>query len=222
MSDDPFARLDAVAANLPFAVDDYTAAAAAFVRWRAGGDKADWDTAVLWVYCYVLRYLYVRFRREPAAAVSDVEAVVDRTFTKTVEALGTVRHPEKLPQFVSVVCKRALLTYRQRCRPAEALDEERLAAPPRPDDFDRALVRWAAARAVESLPPALRPVARMRLLEKVPYAEIAEATGHPLPTVRTYVSKAIRRLREDPDLRALAFDDVLPRGAIPEPAEEVS
>ncbi|MDT0631532.1 sigma-70 family RNA polymerase sigma factor [Rubrivirga sp. S365] len=217
MSDISFERLDAVAARLPFSVDDYGAAAAAFVRWRAGGGAADWEAAVTWAYCYSLRYLYVRFAREPAAASADVEAVVDRTFMRVLDKLDEVRDPSKFPQFVSVVCKRALLTYRERCRPTAALDEERMAAPPRPEYLDGDLVRWAVGRAVDALPPALRVVARMRLLDGAPYADVARATGHALPTVRTYLSKAVRRLRDDPHLRALAFDDVLPVGAIPEP-----
>lgn len=49
----------------------------------------------------------------------------------------------------------------------------------------------------------------MRLLEGRSYADIAEATGRSLATTRTYYSKAIARLRDDPDLRAL-HEDALP------------
>ena len=212
MSDPPFDRLDAVAAHLPFAVDDYDAAAAAFDRWRDGGGAVDLGAATLWAYCYTLRYLYVRFAREPPAQVSDVDAVIDRTFVRVLDRLDTVRERGKLPSFVSVVCKRALVTYRQRCQPPAALDEDWAAAPPCADDHDQALVRWAIGRAIDALPPALRVVARMRLLEEAPYAEIAEVTGHPLATTRAYLSKAVRRLREAPELRELASDDVLPVG----------
>ena len=217
MSDPPFDRLDAVAATLPFAVDDYGAAAAAFDRWRDGGGAADLDVATTWAYCYTLRYLYVRFAREPAAQASDLDLVVDRTFVRVLDRLGAVRERGAFPSFVSVVCKRALLSYRERCRRPVALDDDH-AAPPRPDDHDRGLVRWAVGRAVEALPPALRVVARMRLLEEAPYAEVAEVTGHPLATARAYLSKAVHRLREVPELRELALD-VLPASADPD-AEE--
>ena len=76
-------------------------------------------------------------------------------------------------------------------------------APAEPDDLDRVLVRRVVARAVEALPPAISEVVRMRLLEKRSYQDIAEATGRSLATTRTYYSKAIARLREDPDLLAL-------------------
>ena len=46
----------------------------------------------------------------------------------------------------------------------------------------------------------------MRLLEGRSYQDIADVTGRSLATTRTYYSKAIARLRKDPDLLALQFD----------------
>lgn len=217
VTDLPFDRLDELAAHLPFAVDDYGAAAAAFVRSREGrgrGGAAERETVELWVYCYALRYLYVRFARDPVATATDLDAVIDRTFVRALERLSTIRDPLKLPHFVSVACRNGLATYRERRRPTVALDEDRDAAPmpPRPCDFDGQLVRHEVARAVRALPPALRAVARMRLLDAAEYGDIADATGHPLPTVRTYLSKALRKLRKDAGLRALA-PEVLDREA---------
>lgn len=213
MSDLPFDRLDEMAARLPFAIDDYDEAAAVFARWREGGREVDHETVFLWSYCYTLRYFYVRFRREPAVAASDVDAVIDRALKNVHKSFEAVQIPTKLPNYVSVVCLNEYRTYRRRCRPTEELDEERLAAPPEVDDFDLALVRWTIARVIEDLPPSLRPVARMRILEGASYPDVAEATGLALPTARTYYSKAIHKLQEVPDLQALAFDDMLPVGA---------
>ena len=206
MHDLPFDRLAQVTATLPFALDDYDAAAATFARWRDGGGAADWDATVVWVYGYSYRTLYRRFAREAPAAASDVDALVDQTFMRLVKKLDTVRDPYKLPQFVSVACKRAMISYRLRSRPTEALDAERWAAPPGPDDLDGPLVRWTFERAIDALPPALRVVARMKLLDGAEYPEIGEATGHPLPTVRTYLSKALVKIRDHPAVRALAHD----------------
>ena len=206
MHDLPFDKLAQVTATLPHALDDYDAVAATFARWHDGGGAADWDATVVWVYGYSYRTLYRRFAREAPAAASDVDVLVDQTFGRLVEKLETVRDPLKLPHFVSVACKRAMISYRLRCRPTEELDAERLAAPPRPDSLDGPLVRWTLERAVDALPPALRAVARMKLLDEAEYAEIGDATGHPLPTVRTYLSKALVRLRVDPALRTLAYE----------------
>ena len=163
VTDLPFDRLDDLAARLPFAVDDYDAAAAAFVRAGEPGGAADRETVELWVYCYALRYLYVRFARDTVASAADLDAVIDRTFVKALAGLDGIRDPAKLPHFVSVVCRRGLITYRERRRPTVDLDEDRHAerTPPRPSDYDAVLVRREVARAVAALPPALQAVARM-------------------------------------------------------------
>ena len=99
-------------------------------------------------------------------------------------------------------------------------------APPTPpveaDDYDGQLVRAVLAEAIDGLPPAVREVARRRILEGLGYEAIAEATGHPTPTVRTYLSKALARLRTHPTLRSLYYDDVLPPGLDGAAAGEVT
>ena len=60
--------------------------------------------------------------------------------------------------------------------------------------------------AIDALPAFLRDVARMRLLDNCSYSAIQEATGKPLPTLRTYVNRALERLRGDATLRALLVE----------------
>lgn len=209
-------QVDALAAKLPFAVNDYPAAGVAFARWRAnaaGADSAaDYATVTLWAYCYTYRYLYTRFARERVGGASDIEDALDRAYLRVMHNLGAVRDPHKFPHFVSVVCRRALLDHRARRRAMVEIDEATAAVPAASGagDYDEALVQRVVAQAVGRLPAGIAEVAGMRLVDGMAYETIAEATGHPLPTVRTYVSKACALLRGDPTLRACHFDDVLP------------
>lgn len=198
------ARLAALVRHLPFDVDDFDAARQTFVRWRQEGDEADRQTALLWTYCYVAWYFYGKFARERTAGPSDLDAVIERSCRRIFDALPGVRDPERFPQFVSVVCRNVLSSYRLRRRESvEVQDDTAPVAPFGTDHLDRVLVRRLIVQAIDGLPPAVSEVARMRLLENRSYQEIADATGRALATTRTYYSKAIARLREDPDLQAV-------------------
>ena len=211
MARDRSSRLQDLACYLPFAVDDFDAARETFVRWRAEGREADRETAQLWAYTYVVWYFYGKFARERTSGVSDIDGVIERATRRVLRSMPTVRDPERFPQFVSVLCRNVLYSYRERRR--ETVEMEDHVAPVEPVEaggLDRVLVRRVVARAVEALPPAISEVVRLRLLEGRSYQDIADATGRSLATTRTYYSKAIARLREDPDLLALQF------GGLPE------
>ena len=214
MSHPPFHRFDAIAARLPFAVDDYPAAGRAFARWRQTEDPADLDTVVTWAYCYTYRYFYVQFARERTMGPSDIDHAIDRAYGRVLGHLDAIREPLKFAHFVSVVCKRTLLNHRSRRRETVVADE--WTTPPVDEvgaaGYDRHLVRVVLGEAIDALPAAIRGIARMRLLDGMAYEDISEETGRPTPTVRTYVSKALARLRQRDDLRALYFDDMLPPG----------
>lgn len=205
-------QVDDLAATLPFAVDDYPAAGRAFARWRVSAARLDYDTVTLWAYCYTYRYLYTRFARERVGSASDIELALDQAYLRVMDNLNAVRQPAKFPHFVSVVCRRALLNHRSRRQTTVEMEDHTVSVPPAPPagDYDRGLMEHVLDRSISALPPAVAEVARMRLFGRMEYEAIAEATGHPTPTVRTYFSKARTRLREDPALRAYHFDDVLP------------
>jgi RNA polymerase sigma factor (sigma-70 family) len=202
-------------AALPFGVDDTESAGRAFAAGRAG-DEAAGRHADLWAYIWMVRYTTRKFATERAGGASDLDAVQTRAYEGIRKAAAGVDDPLKFPSYVSVVCKNAVLTHRERRRRTVEADDTTL-APVYDDDRyagDGAVVRRDLAEAVEALPPAVREVARLSLLDGRSFEEIAEATGHPLPTVRTYVSKANARLRESPLLRAHFYHDVLPPGAL--------
>ena len=196
-----------VARRLPFAVDDYDAARDAFVRWRHSGAEADRETVEVWGYGYVLWYFYSQFARERTTTPSDLDAAIEQAVGRVFGSLATVREPRRFPNYVSKICRNVLLTHRRRRRETtEVTDWMVTVCPAEADGYDLLLVRRLVVRAVAQLPPAIRRVAHMRLLEACPYPAIAEATGLPIDSVRTYASKAAARLRQDPDLRDLLDD----------------
>jgi RNA polymerase sigma-70 factor (ECF subfamily) len=103
-------------------------------------------------------------------------------------------------------------------RRTEPLEPAAAAAHPdggRPADAaaDDALLRPRIEAAVAALPPEQREVFLLREYEDVPFAEIAEITGAPVPTVKSRMRYALEALR-----RSLAGAGVLPGAAEPRSA----
>lgn len=214
-SRDRLDRLDTVAATLPFAVEDHAAVNAAFQRWYATGDGEALGHAEVWTYCFAYRFVLVRFIREPElGSGADLDEVISRTFLQLRDHFEHVHEPALFTHWVSVVCRNAIRTYRRRRSPVaftvgdlEVVEGAREEEPP-PEtygaDLDRALVRRVVEEAIAQMPVAIQPAATLRLLDGHSYEYIAAETGLAVPTVRTYVARALARLREDPALRLLA------------------
>jgi len=218
-----------LAEQLPFGLDDTARAGRAFRRWRDGDEArpphdethaedrlpkraADVKRVVdLWTYCFVRRYFLVKFAAQPEAPASDLDELVAQTYQKVENKRADVRQPERYPHWVSVVCKNTFINYLHRHRPASvSISEDD--SPPLPAEGRASdsigLAREVVAEAVARLPEYLRPVARLRLLERCSYNEIQRETGTSVPTARSYAGRARRQLREDPEVRALV--DPLP------------
>lgn len=207
--------LDALARSLPFPVDDYAAAGRAFAAWReAGGQRegAAYGTVTLWAYVYVQRHLAARFARERTSGPADLDDAITRAVEGFMEGLDRVDDPLRFPHYVSVICKNTVIGHRGRRRETVEADDETL--PPddevTPAPFAAEVVRADVDAALADLPDSVREVARLRYVERLDYETIAERTGRPIASVRTYAARAGARLREDPHLRAHHYDDVLP------------
>ena len=197
----PLARF---ARHLPFAVDDYDAARDAFACWRASGARADRRTVEVWAYGYALDYLTSQFARERTGTPSDFDVAMSQAVGKLERVFELVDDPATFPQYLSVMCKNVLLSHRGRRRETVPVEPWTVAEPAAQGRrHDAAVLRQLLTRAVEALPPALRQVARLRLLGREAYDEISRTTGRPIDSVRTYVSKSLVRLRSDPGLRAV-------------------
>ena len=87
------------------------------------------------------------------------------------------------------------LDHLRKRRPCVDLAED-LAAEQRPDSAVQQQTRVALRRAFAELPPRLRIVARLGLIEDEPYAEIAQALGISAGVARTRMFRAVRLLRK--------------------------
>lgn len=202
--------LDDVLAHLPFPLDAFGEANAAFAAARTAPPAerpAAARTVELWTYCYVRRYYLFKFLREEHLPVTDVDALVSKAFLRARDNFERVEDPARFTAWVSRICVNTFINYlRSVGRHTTELEEEAHLEPTAPEAgrlHDRAVVRHAFDQAIGRLPPSLQDVARLRLLEHHSYDAISEATGRPVPSVRTYVNKSLARLREDPALRAL-------------------
>jgi hypothetical protein len=201
--------LDEVAASLPFEVDDYEAANEAFARWHARRSPADREIVEVWVYCYVRRYFIVKFLRNTHLDPSGMERPIGEVYRRVCTSLETISDPTRFAGYVSVACLNAFLNSARR----EARWQRRLVTSDAPPEIpvvedpgsvhDTALLRHAFERAIARLPDSLRDIAHRRLLGQETYEALEASTGHSRATLRSYVNKAMGRLREDPLLRSL-------------------
>jgi len=198
-------HLAPLVARLPFPLDDTGAVNALFMRWRATKGDGDLATIQLWAYCYYRRYFTVKFVREGIGDAPELEAVISKAYDRLCKHLDEVRQPERFNHWASVICRNTLLNFLRRHRTHGRLKEEGVPdpTPSGSDEIDRQIVIEALQRAISSLSPTLRDVARLRLLEGRSYEEVSAATGLSCPTARVYAARALQRLREDAGLRQL-------------------
>lgn len=202
--------LDDVAADLPFAIGDFDAANEAFRRWRTAGSEEDYELLLKWLFCYTRRYFISKWMQEPELLVEDMEEPLTTAFQRCRRALHQIREHEGFSSYISVVCKNTYLNFWRSRRRYPKVDIDSL-----PQDLvvdtdydplvghDRAVLVAAVHRAVERLPSWLRNVARRRLVDGLSYDELVQETGLSRATLRSYVNKAVIRLRDDPGVAPL-------------------
>ncbi len=203
---DDLGGLEALAARLPFHPDDQAAVVALYERWCTFRNPRDLELLELWLYCFCGRYFMIRMLREPHMAKVELEQLIGDTFLRLRRQLDSVRDPERFVCWVGTACRNAFLNYLRnlRRRPIPEPDNPSFEAPEAEDhlvrdDLTRLLPVIAAA--VERLPEFLREVARLALLEGLTYHEISRRLKKPPGTVRVYLSRAFRRLRQDAALQ---------------------
>jgi RNA polymerase sigma factor (sigma-70 family) len=200
MSTSSFESLEALVARLPFHLDDTGSINTCYARWFDSPSKRDRLTIDLWTYCFIRRYFLIKFVQESTVGPADFEELVDRTFRKVEQSAGQIKRPERYASWVSVVCKNTFLNYLRDFRRAVSLDADRspqlVAETPQPFS-DVGIVRQAVQEAIGRLPDYLQECVRLRFIEGLSYAEINDRTGYPLPRIRSYINKAMKRFRED-------------------------
>ena len=201
-----FSSLHDMTDLLPFHLDDSEQVNQAFVRSRQSqtpGDKRLVDT---WTYCYVYRYFLIKLASSASPKSLTLDSLVANAFDDVQGSLHSIRRPECYTHWVSMICRNTFVNHLRKQHSLISLD---LGGPLLADEDsatearDASVIYRSIRAAIEALPDYLREVARMRLLENRSYGAIGEQTGKPLKTLRSYVNKALIRLRRNPRLLLL-------------------
>lgn len=195
-----FESLDELVATLPFHLDDIPSINATYLHWHASGDAHEREVIQLWTYCFIRRYFLVKFIQEASWSAVDLDMLIETAFRKTEAREAQIREPSRYASWVSVVCKNTFRNYLRSRRhhiPIEHAPSLSFVAESPVAYNEPGTRRQALIQAIDRLPPHLRSCAQLRFLSGLSYAEIAQRTGRPLPTIRAFIYKAIKRLRED-------------------------
>ncbi|MDQ7039614.1 MAG: sigma-70 family RNA polymerase sigma factor [Rhodothermus sp.] len=198
-------RLRVLAAQLSFHLDDQQAVEALYERWRTAGHEDAWEQLEIWLYCFIWRYFLAKATNHPDLSRVELEALVGETFLRLRGQLDTIRQASRLIGWVGISCRNAFRNYLRsvRRRPSYEPDDPPLEAPEAEQhlwhhDLSQLIPQLSAA--IDRLPPFLREVTRMALLQQLPYQEISRRLNKPPGTIRVYLSRAFQRLRKDPGL----------------------
>ncbi|MEM8483960.1 MAG: sigma-70 family RNA polymerase sigma factor [Bacteroidota bacterium] len=204
------AKLEALLARLPFELDDVQSANATFQNWVAHGRHQDRVAVDIWTYCYVWRNLITKFSRSSDLDNADFDMLVARVFERIVDRRHTIRDNSRYASWVSVICRNFFVNHLRAHKkssvtnPADftcATDE------PVAFDDDLMVLHQVLQSAIARLPRYLQSVVEMRLFQHKSYDEISTLTGKSVEVIRSYVNKAVKRLREDRLLRRLIKRD---------------
>jgi len=199
----PSSRLRTVLDHLSFPADDTEAANGAFQRWRRENHPQAKRTVDLWTYCYVCRYFLSKSIRGAFQSAADADALITRAYRKVEENRESVRNPDRYAHWVSVICKNTFLNHVRNESISESIHTETgptLREDPSPTT-EFGFVEETFSAAIDELPDYLKEPARLYFLEGKGFEEISTAIDKPVPTVRTYKHKAIKRLRQNETLR---------------------
>ncbi|MFJ4920625.1 SigE family RNA polymerase sigma factor [Streptomyces sp. NPDC088725] len=154
--------------------------------------------------CYVRARgpVLLRTARSLTANPSDAEDLLQTALTKTYVAWDRIEDHRALDGYV----RRALVNTRTSQWRKRKVDEfvcEELPEPPgvpEPDPAERQVLHDAMWRAVMRLPDRQRAMVVLRYYEDLSEVQTAEVLGVSIGTVKSAVSRALGKLREDPEL----------------------
>ena len=144
----------------------------------------------------------LRTARSLTANPSDAEDLLQTALTKTYVAWDRIEDHRALDGYV----RRALLNTRTSQWRKRKVDEfvcEELPEPeglPAPDPAEQQALHDAMWRAITKLPARQRAMVVLRYYEDLSEAQTAEVLGVSVGTVKSAVSRALGKLREDPEL----------------------
>ena len=155
------------------------------------GDLEAFETLFLQFQGEVYRWI-VRIVRDPGAA----EDLTVETFWRIYRARARFNPAREFGAWARRIATNAAIDYLTSIRRETGLLENEPQGPPPPDSAAQRDIRDAIQRAFRQLPPKLRAVATLALIEETPYAAIAEALGISVAAVKTREFRAVRLLRK--------------------------
>lgn len=155
----------------------------------AAGDLDAFESLFREHQCAVYRWI-VRIVRNPATA----EDLTVETFWRAYRSHARFRPDGNFEAWLRRIGTNAALDHLRTARAYVELSEDFPAAPA-PDPAMRKETRIAVRRAFASLPPRLRVVAQLGLLEQEPYRVISEALGISESATKLRMFRAVRILR---------------------------
>ena len=133
----------------------------------------------------------VRIVREPAAA----EDLTLETFWRIHKAHAGFRPDANFGAWLRRIATNLALDHLRRRRPDVALEND-VAAEQKPDSAVQQQTRMALRKAFAELPPRLRVVVQLGLVEDDSYSEIAQALGISAGAAKTRMFRGVRLLRK--------------------------
>jgi len=194
----PFRSLAAVASRLPFHLNETKKVNATFRHWRRDDDDEAKYHVDLWTYCFIRRYFLIKFTRDELYNnAADMDALIEQAYVKVEDHQASVSDTTRYASWVSVVCKHAYLNYRRNVPPVVSIDQDdglHLQGDSLEALHDAAMVH----EGLRHQAPAGVEIAYLRFIENASYQDIARRMDKPLPIVRSYVNKAMVKLRSAP------------------------
>lgn len=194
--------------QLPFPLDDTTAVNHYFLRWHHSRRLSDKRAIDIWAYCYINQYFRAKLRRARPSVRTTQDQMIERAYLKVQQNLENVHQPQRFSHWVSVICKHTFINHTRKQPTPVPLRKRHTRSLPVATRYsgrfyDAEITYDVLTAAINRLPSYLQRTARLRFLRYLSYLRISEITGRPVPTVRTYIHKATRRLQKDPALRLL-------------------
>jgi RNA polymerase sigma-70 factor (ECF subfamily) len=156
----------------------------------AAGDVDAFEVLFRQYQGQVYRWI-VRVVRDPAAA----EELTVETFWRAHRGQAGFRDGGNFAAWLRRIATNLALDHLRHHKHYVELPED-IAAKPKADSAVQQQTRMALRKAFAELPPRLRVVAQMGLVEDEPYAEIAQALGISLVAVKLRMFRAVRLLRK--------------------------
>jgi RNA polymerase sigma-70 factor (ECF subfamily) len=141
----------------------------------------------------VVRLAY-RLTRDP----DEAKDIAQDAFLRAYRRLGDFHPDRPFSRWLFVIARNASLDALRRRRRASNLSvEEPLPEPSPEDEAMRRSDADSVHRALGGLPDKYRIVLELYYIDELRYREIADVLDIPIGTVKTYISRAKRRLRDE-------------------------